>query len=60
MIFSKKSMTIDTTTPSMGELKRSFLSLGFSFQILHVGMMPFIRPDYWRDRFGGRSLLIWV
>ena len=32
---------------------------GLVSQILHIGMMPMIRPDYWRDRFGGRSLLIW-
>jgi hypothetical protein len=29
-------------------------------QVLHIVMMPMIRPDYWRDRFGGRPLLIWT
>jgi hypothetical protein len=29
-------------------------------QVLHIVMMPLIRPDYWRDRFGGRPLLIWT
>eukprot|EP01043_Picozoa_sp_COSAG02_P030350 COSAG02_NODE_1933_length_10319_cov_22.624168_5_plen_647_part_00 len=29
-------------------------------QVLHIVIMPFIRPDYWRDRFGGRPLLIWT
>ena len=34
---------------------------GLMKQMLPVtGMMPMIRPDYWRDRFGGRSLLIWL
>lgn len=32
----------------------------FVSQIMHIVMMPFIRPDYWRDRFGGRPLLIWT
>jgi MFS family permease len=29
-------------------------------QILHILILPMIRPDYWRDRFGGRPLLIWT
>ena len=33
---------------------------GLVSQILHLGMMPMIRPDYWRDRFGGRPLMIWT
>jgi hypothetical protein len=29
-------------------------------QVLHIGIMPLVRPDWWRDRFGGRPLLIWT
>ena len=31
-----------------------------SAQFMFVIIVPFARPDYWRDRIGGRPLLIWV
>eukprot|EP01050_Picozoa_sp_SAG11_P005944 SAG11_NODE_440_length_9448_cov_3.356509_7_plen_228_part_00 len=32
---------------------------GLIGQILHIAFLPMVRPDWWRDRFGGRALLIW-
>jgi hypothetical protein len=32
---------------------------GLVGQILHIVFLPLVRPDWWRDRFGGRALLIW-
>ena len=29
-------------------------------QVLHIVFLPMIRPDYWRDRIGGRPLMIWT
>eukprot|EP01051_Picozoa_sp_SAG22_P009995 SAG22_NODE_872_length_6726_cov_2.255923_6_plen_285_part_00 len=29
-------------------------------EILHIFIMPLVRPDWWRDKMGGRPLLIWL
>ena len=33
---------------------------GIISQFMFIVIVPFARPDYWRDRIGGRPLLIWV
>ena len=59
--FNSSSCCCDVApTPQLLPTSSAQTFTGIISQFMFIVIVPFARPDYWRDRIGGRPLLIWV